>query len=134
MPLQTHPDLIIVSFDLYIEGKDEPQIIPVDGQDEIHIAVPGGVKYYIKLNFKVKNRKLEDLNYKQIVKKGGVTIRTREVKLGSYEPSEEIRSVDFPEDETPGGWLMRGTYYATSYYTAGSETLMVSDWTLEITK
>ncbi|KAI5954279.1 hypothetical protein KGF54_002054 [Candida jiufengensis] len=130
----SHPDFIPIKMETFIEGESEPRIVQVAGNDKIEFKIPGGVKYYTKFYFQVKNRKLENLLYKQIVKKGGVTIRSREIPLGSYEPSDEIHTIDFPEDETPGGWLMRATYYATSTYSAGDEILIVNDWTLEITK
>ncbi|KAI3404557.1 hypothetical protein KGF56_002656 [Candida oxycetoniae] len=133
MPLQTHPDFVAIDLTLHVDGK-EPQHIPIDGAESIYVQIPGGVKYRMTLRFKVKNRELSNLKYKQNVKKAGVTVRSREVDLGTREPSEtEIYEQDFPEDETPGGWLMRGKYAATSYYSAGDEMLIVNDWTLEIT-
>ncbi|CAK9436751.1 uncharacterized protein LODBEIA_P12730 [Lodderomyces beijingensis] len=133
MAIPTHPDLIPIEFVLHVVGKD-PVTIPVRGVDSINIKIPGGAKYFMTIKFQVKNRTLKDIKYKQNVKKGGITIRARELEIGTFEPSEtEIYTKDFPEDETPGGWLLRGNYYATSTYYAGDELLMAVDWTLEIT-
>lgn len=133
MPVESHPDFIPVEFVLNVKGKD-PKRIPVEGQDSINVEIPGGSKYTMTLRFKVKNRNLTDLKYKQVVKKGGITIRSREVEIGTYDASEtEIYEKTFAEDETPGGWIMSGTYYCTSTYFAGDEQLIVNDWTLQIT-
>ena len=55
-----------------------------------------------------RTKKYEDLRYIQVAKRI-ITIRTRELEIGTYEPSEEtVYTKDFPEDETPGSWLARG--------------------------
>ena len=85
------------------------------------------------MHFQVKNKKYEDLRYIQVAKKAGITIRTRELEIGTYEPSEEtVYTKDFPEDETPGSWLARGIYSCNSTYYAGDEELFSNDWNLEI--
>ncbi|RLV94823.1 hypothetical protein JA1_001495 [Spathaspora sp. JA1] len=133
MVLQRHPDFEIIKFVLKVEGE-EPVDIPVKDVEEIHIQIPGGKKYFMEMHFLVKNRRLDDFKYKQVVKKAGITVRTREVEVGSYDPSEEIYVKEFPEDESPGGFFMRGHYGANSTYFAGEEQLLSNDWTLEIVK
>ncbi|KAG5418244.1 hypothetical protein I9W82_003772 [Candida metapsilosis] len=130
-----HPDVIACQNILKVKGKD-PVVFELEGKtDGPDVKIPGGVKYHNTFRFKVKNRKYENLRFKQVVKKGGITIRTTEVDLGTREPSEtEIYEVDTPEDETPSGWLTRGTYQATTYYYEGDKELFVAPWTLEITK
>ncbi|CAI5757260.1 unnamed protein product [Candida verbasci] len=132
MPLETHPDLEIISIIVEVEGK-EPNIILVKGQDSVDVVIPGGVKYTMTLQFKVLNNKFENFTYKQNVKKLGVTVRSREVDMGTFEPSDEVYSYKFPPDETPGGWMMRGKYQAVSTYFANGKQLIANDWTLEIT-
>ncbi|KAI5963840.1 hypothetical protein KGF57_001215 [Candida theae] len=130
-----HADFIPVQNILKVKGK-EPVVFEIEGKDEgLEVKIPGGVKYHNTFRFKVKNRKLENLRFKQVVKKGGLTIRTTEVDLGTREPSEsEIYEVDTPEDETPGGWLTRGVYQASTTYYEGDQELFTARWTLELTK
>ncbi|KAG5418245.1 hypothetical protein I9W82_003773 [Candida metapsilosis] len=130
-----HQDFVPHQNVLQVKGQ-EPVVFELEGRTEgIHVKIPGGAKYFTKLRFKIKNRKMENLNYKQVVKKGGIPIKTKEVDLGTREPSEtEIYEVDSPEDETPSGWLTRGTYYATTTYYEGDKELFSTQWTLEITK
>ncbi|EMG49963.1 hypothetical protein G210_5043 [Candida maltosa Xu316] len=131
MTVFTHPDLQIIKIVININGK-EPFEVPVKDADSIDVKIPGGVKYHMTLHFQVKNKKLEDIRYIQVVKKAGITIRTRELEIGTYEPSDETYSKDFPEDETPSGWLTRGNYNCASTYYTGQDELFKNDWNLEI--
>lgn len=135
MPLATHPDLQIIKFVVHVEGE-EPVEVPVDGADSIEFKIPESSNYYTTVYFKVKNRTLKDLKYKQIVKRHGITFKQHEYEIGpSYEPSEEtVYSKDFAKDTTPGGFLVRATYPCTSTYYADGEELYTAEWTLEITK
>lgn len=134
MTLATHPDLEIIQFTVNIEGR-EPTVVQVAGADSIDFKIPESSKYSMTVHFKVKNRTLNDLKYKQVVKRHGITFKQRELAIGdSFEPSEEIYTKTFEEDSTPGGFLIRGTYPATSTYFAGSEELFTAEWSLEITK
>ncbi|KAK6454783.1 immunoglobulin E-set [Scheffersomyces xylosifermentans] len=133
-PFPTHPDLEVQKFTVIIEGRDEPLVVPVLGQ-EIHVTLPENSKYQMTVHFKVKNRTLKNLHYKQVVTKAGITIRTTELFLGEeLEPSEELYTREFPEDTTPGGFFIRGQHSGHATYTADKEVLMSGDWTLEITK
>ncbi|ODV77478.1 E set domain-containing protein [Suhomyces tanzawaensis NRRL Y-17324] len=128
-----HPDLEVHKFVIEVEGGATSEV-PVLGADKIEFKIPESSKYTVTIFFKVKNNKLTDLKYKQVVKKAGIPIKTRENELGTYEPSDELLSVTFPQDESPGGYFIRGTYPAQSTYYANGEELTVVDWTLEITK
>ncbi|AOW27003.1 hypothetical protein MG5_01354 [Candida albicans P57072] len=132
MPVETHSDFQVIKLVVNVKGK-EPFDVPVKGADSITVTIPGGVKYHMTMHFQVKNKKYEDLRYIQVAKKAGITIRTRELEIGTYEPSEEtVYTKDFPEDETPGSWLARGIYSCNSTYYAGDEELFSNDWNLEI--
>ncbi|EGW32652.1 uncharacterized protein SPAPADRAFT_61717 [Spathaspora passalidarum NRRL Y-27907] len=133
MVLKRHPDFEIIKFVLKVEGQD-PVDVPVKDVDSIHIKIPGGKKYIMEMHFVIMNRKLENFRYIQVVKKAGITVRTREVEIGSYEPGDEVYVKKFPEDDSPGGFFSRGHYGANSTYYAGDEMLVSNDWTLEIVK
>lgn len=134
MVASTHPDLDILKFVVNIEGR-EPDVVEVKGNDKIVFKIPENSKYSMTVYFTVANNSLKGLKYKQVIKKGGIPFKTRELEFGAdYDPSEEIYSKTFPEDQTPGGYFIRGTYYATSTYYANGEELMAVDWTLEIVK
>ncbi|CCE85410.1 Piso0_005006 [Millerozyma farinosa CBS 7064] len=123
--------LEIVKFGIEINGGEET-FVDVLGADKIELKIPESSKYVSILYFRV-NKPIKGFKYKQVVKKHGLTVKSREIDIGDYEPSDELYSKAFPEDDTPGGFLVRGVYPATStYYVNGEE---VSDeWTLEIVK
>lgn len=133
MPLPTHPDLEVIKFEVRVEGK-EPVFVQVAGADSIDFKIPENSKYVTVIHFKVKNRSLKNLRYKQVVKKGGFALKTKEIELGDYEPSDEIYAKETPEDTTPGGFMFRGSYPAESTYYVGDEELYTAEWSLEITK
>ncbi|KAG5418246.1 hypothetical protein I9W82_003774 [Candida metapsilosis] len=130
-----HSDSITYQNILKVNGKD-PVVYELEGRQEpVHVVIPGGTNYHNTFKFKVKNRKMENLKYKQVFKKGGIPIKHVEIDSGTREPSEtEIYEVDSPEDETPSGWLTRGMYHANTTYYEGEKELFVAPWTLEITK
>lgn len=135
MAIATHPDLEILKFEVNVEGRD-PVTVDVKNADSILFKIPENSKYHLTVFFHVKNRTLKNLRYQQNIKKAGITVKQRDLDIGDeYAPSEEtVYSKSFPEDVTPGGFLFRGTYPATSTYYAGDEELMVVEWSLEITK
>lgn len=132
MAVKLHPDVEIIQYSVVIEGRD-PITVPVSGADKIEIKIPENSKYVITAHFKTK-RVLKDFKYQQVVKKHGVTVKNRSLDVGTYEPSDKVYSKEFPEDTTPGGFLIRGVYPATSTYFDGDEELMTVEWSLEITK
>lgn len=129
---RTHPDIEIIKFGVLVNEGEETF---VDTQlESIHFVIPENSKYVITAYFYVKNRPLENLRYKYVVKKHGIPMKNRELEMGNYEPSDELYSKTFPEDTTPGGFLVRGTFPAVSTYYAGDEELMTVEWSLEVTK
>ncbi|ODQ78056.1 hypothetical protein BABINDRAFT_163086 [Babjeviella inositovora NRRL Y-12698] len=137
---EVHPDFEIVGVYVNVEGKEpifhDRTIVPLPA---LHFQIPEKSKYFLTLKFKVKNRTLKDLKYKQVVKAAGITVKSRECAIGpEFAPIEEsddtVYTAEFPEDVTPGGFMIRGKYNASSTYYAGDEALLEGPWTLEITK
>lgn len=129
---RSHPDVEILQFSISIEGG-EPEIVPVLGAEKIEFKIPENSKYVISIHFKAK-KTLKNFRYVQVVKRHGITVKNRELEVGDYEASDEIYVKQFPEDNTPGGFIVRGVYPATSTYYANDEELMTTEWSLEITK
>ncbi|KAK6201469.1 immunoglobulin E-set [Scheffersomyces amazonensis] len=134
MPKGSHPDLEVVKFTVEVGDSEETIDVQVEGVEDVIFNIPESSKFVTTIYFRVKNRELKDVKYKQVIKKAGVPIKTRDLELGPvFQPSDEIYSTAFPEDTTPGGFFFRGTYPATSTYYADGEELFTSDWTLTIT-
>lgn len=134
MPLATHPDLQIIKFRLNVEGH-RPKEIQVEGVDKLDILIPEYSKYTLTIFFKVKNRTLHNLMYTQIFRKAGIIIRQTDLHLGPmFEPSEQMYSKTFDQEETPGGIIFRGSYPAQSIYFTENEELMIVNWKLRLMK
>lgn len=133
MVSSVHPDLDILRFTVKVEGH-EPVTVNAADEDKIEFKIPENSTYTFTVHFLVKNRPLKGLRYTQVIKRHGVTVKNRELEIGDYEPSTSEYSKEFPADTTPGGFLVRGLYNATSTYFAGDEELKAVEWTLEITK
>ncbi|QWU86152.1 hypothetical protein CA3LBN_000370 [Candidozyma haemuli] len=129
-----HDDLDIIKFIVNFEDGSSREV-PVADVDEVIVSIPEGTTYQMSIVFKVSNRTLKGLKYKQVVKKGGIPLKTRELYIGDeFAPSEEYHTKQFEKDTTPSGFLYRGKFPSTSTYFAGDEELFTSDWTLEVTK
>lgn len=132
MAPSTHPDYTIVKFTVKI-NDDEPIDVLVEGQDTVHMVVPENSKYVTSLHFRA-NVDLKDFKYTQYLKKAGIVVKTKNIDVGTYKASDEIYVKELPEDTTPGGFLFRGHYPATSVYYADGKELNSVDWNLEIVK
>uniref|UniRef100_A0A0L0NQQ6 Uncharacterized protein n=1 Tax=Candidozyma auris TaxID=498019 RepID=A0A0L0NQQ6_CANAR len=127
-----HNDLDIIKFIVDFEDGSQKEV-PVASVDEVVVLIPEGTTYQMTIVFKVENRTLKNLKYKQVVKKGGIPLKNKELYIGDeYAPGEH--SKQFEKDTTPSGFLYRGTFPSTSTYYAGDEELFTSPWTLEVTK
>lgn len=130
----SHPDLQIVKFTVNVEDG-ETYDVQVEGVDEVQCSIPESSTYTMTIVFRVLNRTLYDLKYRQDIKKGGFTIKTRNNFVGAeFAPQEEPHVVTFAPDTTPGGFMFRGAFPSVSTYYAGDEELFASDWTLSIVK
>ncbi|KAG7662176.1 uncharacterized protein J8A68_004304 [[Candida] subhashii] len=133
MGFAQHENLILIKSTMSVEGR-EPIDFPILDAESISAKIPEGSKYRNTLYFKVQNKPLKNFRYHQDVKKAGLTVKTRDLEFGDFEPSDEIYSVEYPEDETPSGFFSRGHFSAYSSYYAGDELLISHQWSLEICK
>ena len=114
----TSPDVEIVKFVTKVEGIDEVIETPVSGADKVSVKIPESSNYVMTIHFKAKTD-LKDFRYKQVVKRKGITVKNREVK-------------EFPQDSTPGGFLIRCVDNAKSNYQANGKDILIVEWELEI--
>lgn len=129
-----HPDLEIIKFTVSLGEGKEDIVVPVNSMDEIIMAIPEHTEYQTTVHFFVRNNTIKNLHYKQEIKKGGWTVKTRRFEFGDeFEPREEAYSITFEKDITPGGFLFRALYPCVSTYYSGEEVLYEVPWVLEIT-
>lgn len=130
----SHPDFQVLKFTVKLDGNEERETQVLDN-DNIVVEIPEGTEYVMTIHFHVTGNTLKDLKYKQVVKKGGITVRTREVKIGDeFEKREEVYTVTFDPDTTPSGMFFRGNFNCTSTYHANGDELYEVPWLLTVTK
>lgn len=129
-----HDDLDIIKFIINFDDGSLREV-PVAAVDKVVVSIPEGTNYQMTIVFKVSNRTLKNIKYKQVIRKGGIPLKSKEFFMGDeFAPSEEEYTKQFEKETTPAGFLYRGTFPSTSTYFAGDEELFTSDWTLEVTK
>ncbi|GEQ67260.1 hypothetical protein JCM33374_g924 [Metschnikowia sp. JCM 33374] len=133
MPVD-HPNLEILGFTVnYDDGTTYE--VPVKGTESIEIRIPEDTTYQMTIQFKVKQKNLVGLKYKQEVWAYGMVVRCREVDIGDeFLPSDTPYLVTFAKDTTPKGMMLRGDYNCTSTYYAEDGELFQSPWKLSVTK
>ncbi|CAN3355161.1 hypothetical protein DICA3_C20538 [Diutina catenulata] len=130
MPITVSDNLVVTKFSVSVEGA-EPFDVEVGGPD-LRVKIPESSKYVTTVHFKVTGASVKAFQYKQVAKKAGIPIKSRDILVGDYEPSDTEYSFPFPEDTTPGGFLMRGSYPITSTYIIDGEDKTVIEWTTEV--
>lgn len=129
-----HPNLEIVKFTVNYENGTSFDV-PVKGVESIVFEIPEDTTYQMTIHFKVKEKTLQNLKYKQEVNAFGMVVRRREVDIGDeFVPSDTPYTVTFDKDTTPKGMMLRGDYSCISTYFAEGEELFKSPWKLTITK
>lgn len=129
-----HDDLDIIKFIVDFEDGTQKEV-PVASVDDVLFSIPEGTTYQMTIVFEVKNRTLKNLKYKQVIRKGGIPLKSKEFFMGEeFAPLDEPYKTTFEKDTTPAGFLYRGSFPSTSTYFAGDEELFTSEWTLEISK
>lgn len=134
MPFAHHPDLLVCEMQLDVAGE-EPVIVDLQTADSMAMKVPERTVYSFLIRFKVRNNTLRNLRYNMVLRRAGIPLDSRALSIGEeFVPQDDVYVKRFEDDETPGGFIFRGTYSVTSTFYADDVELMKYDWTLEITK
>lgn len=127
-----HPNLEILKFVVTL-GDGTVNEIPVKGNDDIHFIIPADTDFQTTIHFRVKQSKLTKLEYKQQMKKFGITVHLVNNYVGDeFEPREEEYVVPFETDHSPLGMMLTGKFTCNSTYYADGELLFDSPWRLTI--
>lgn len=127
-----HPNLEIIKFVVTL-GDGTVNEVPVKGNDDIHFIIPADTDFQTTIHFRVKEKKLVKLEYKQQMKKFGITVHRVDNYVGDeFEPREEEYVVPFKTDHSPLGMMAKGSFTCSSTYYADGELLFDSPWRLTI--
>jgi Rho GDP-dissociation inhibitor len=70
----------------------------------------------MRVRFKVYNDIVFGLKYCNVVKKNGIVVEKYEEVLGTFAPTIEEHIVELTPEETPSGFLSRGSYKGKSMF------------------
>ncbi|XP_061159037.1 rho GDP-dissociation inhibitor 3 isoform X2 [Syngnathus typhle] len=99
------------------------------------VTLKEGVKYKLKIHFKVNKEIVAGLKYHHVTFRKGVKLDKVSYMMGSYCPRENEHEFALPTDETPQGLVSRGLYQIKSHFTDDDKNIYSTwDWNLEIKK
>ncbi|KAJ1659107.1 rho GDP dissociation inhibitor [Dispira simplex] len=140
-PVTDPRSVIIESLALEMDGRD---IVTMDLSSQGSIAklksdpvlIKEGIKYRLKVRFRVQHDVLSGLKFLQHVKRSGIVVDRTEQMLGSFGPSADVYEQKFPfEEEAPKGMLARGSYKAKSkFIDDDGNTHLEWEWHFDIKK
>ncbi|KAK6202624.1 immunoglobulin E-set [Scheffersomyces amazonensis] len=126
---------------MVVDGFEDPLVFRRNDEilpKQVHYIVPEGSKYKLIIKYKVKNKSLQNLQFEQIIKKHGITIRKRIVPM--QESAEVNINKDYlhvafiPQDTVPSGILVRGQYLGHSYIYEDGKIVWDQPFIIEIVK
>lgn len=133
-----HLEIVALSIEVNghtLEFYQDMEDAPDDGK--IHFFLPENASYVLTLKYKVK-RPLTKLTYRQVVRKRGIVVRTRDEQITDEAPvnTEElpIHTITLSPDSLPGGMLVRGNYLASSSFLEDGKEILSCPWKLDIIK
>ncbi|KAL5488267.1 RDI1 [Sanghuangporus weigelae] len=99
-------------------------------------TIKEGIEYNVRIRFKVFLLHPRGVKYLQVVKRSGIKVDKMEQMLGSYGPSPEPYTKNFPTEESPSGMVARsGTYNVRSRVIDDDKEVYADfDWSFKLAK
>ncbi|KAK6932825.1 Rho protein GDP-dissociation inhibitor [Dillenia turbinata] len=112
------PDVKILTLVIKSPGRpDNVLAIPEDGKPKgVWFTLKEGSRYSLKFTFQVTNNIVSGLKCVNTVWKTGVKVDSSKNMLGTFSPQPEPYTHELPEDTTPSGILVRGSYSAKTKF------------------
>lgn len=120
---------------------DAPEAITMDltgdlsALKEKSFTLQDGVKYRLKIHFKVNREIVSGLKYRHVTYRKGVRMNKVVCMVGSYGPRAEEQEFLCPADEAPKGLMSHGQYQIKSCFIDDDKNVYLSwQWNLNISK
>ncbi|XP_022612637.1 rho GDP-dissociation inhibitor 1-like [Seriola dumerili] len=102
---------------------------------EKSFSLQEGVKYRLKIHFKVKREIVAGLRYHHVTYRKGIRVDKVSYMVGSYGPRAEEHEFVSPSDEAPKGMMSRGHYQIKSRFIDDDKNIYLAwEWNLDIKK
>ncbi|RVE69275.1 hypothetical protein OJAV_G00076150 [Oryzias javanicus] len=133
------PNVEVTRLTLVCDEAPEPITMDLTGDlsalKEKSFTLQEGVKYRLKIHFKVNREIVSGLKYRHVTYRKGVKINKVVCMVGSYGPRGEEQEFLCPADETLKGVLSRGQYLVKSCFTDDDKNIHLAwEWNINISK
>ncbi|KAM9745233.1 rho GDP-dissociation inhibitor 3 [Menidia menidia] len=133
------PNVSVTRLTLLCEDAPEPLSMDLTGDlsvlKEKSFTLQDGVKYRLKIHFKVNREIVSGLKYRHVTYRKGVRVNKVVCMVGSYAPRAEEQEFLCPAEEAPKGVMSRGQYLIKSCFTDDDKNAYLSwEWNLNISK
>lgn len=134
----TSRPVIVEQMGLVVDGHDDILLDLTDDLDTLKdrpIVVKEGIKYRIKLTFRVQHKIVSGLRYHHVVSRKGINVDKQSYMVGSYGPKSEPQCYISPVDEAPKGMIARGHYKIKSKFIDDDQNVHLEwEWHMDIKK
>lgn len=133
------PNVEVTRLTLLCDDAPEPISMDLTGDlsalKETSFSLQEGVKYRLKIHFKVKREIVSGLKYRHVTYRKGVRMTKVVCMVGSYGPRAEEQEFLCPADEAPKGLMSRGQYQVKSCFIDDDKNVYLSwEWNLNVSK
>ncbi|XP_015800938.1 rho GDP-dissociation inhibitor 3 [Nothobranchius furzeri] len=133
------PNVRVTRLALLCDDAPEPITMDLTGDlsalEEKSFTLQEGVKYRLKVYFKVNREIVSGLRYRHVAYRKGVRQSSMVCMMGSYGPRAEEQEFLCPADETPKGLMSRGQYQIKSCFVDDDKNAYLSwGWNINISK
>ncbi|XP_037545454.1 rho GDP-dissociation inhibitor 3 [Nematolebias whitei] len=133
------PNVTVTRLILLCEDVPDPITMDLTGDlstlKEKTFTIQEGVKYRLKIHFKVNREIVSGLKYRHVTYRNGVRKDGVVYMMGSYGPRAEEQEFLCPAEEAPQGVLLRGQYLIKSCFVDDDKNVYLSwEWNLNVSK
>ncbi|XP_008286970.1 rho GDP-dissociation inhibitor 3 [Stegastes partitus] len=133
------PNVKVTRLTLLCDDAPEPITMDLTGDlsalKEKSFTLQDGVKYRLKIHFKVNREIVSGLKYRHVTYRKGVRMNKVVCMVGSYGPRAEEQEFLCPSDEAPKGLMSRGQYQIKSCFIDDDKNVYLSwEWNLNVSK
>ncbi|XP_041851721.1 rho GDP-dissociation inhibitor 3 [Melanotaenia boesemani] len=133
------PNVNVTRLTLLCDNAPKPLSMDLAGDlsalKEKSFTLQEGVKYRLKIHFKVNREIVSGLKYRHVTYRKGVKMNKVVCMVGSYAPRAEEQEFLCPAEEVSKGMMSRGQYLIKSCFTDDDKNIYLSwEWNLNISK
>ncbi|XP_061838101.1 rho GDP-dissociation inhibitor 2-like [Nerophis lumbriciformis] len=133
------PNVQVTKLTLLCNEAPRPITVDLTGDlsslKEKTFTLKEGIKYRLKIHFKVNKEIVAGLKYHHVSFRKGIKVDKVSYMVGSYCPRQDEHEFVCPADETPQGLVSRGVYQVKSCFSDDDKNVHSAwDWNLELKK